>query len=93
MTKFINVADLKDPNDPQGRSYREVNRDKRHKYAIGQLVEIENGCRLFVAKHTRDCDETPLYSLAVNLDYYDEIELMKWHHGYGEESIKAVTGH
>ncbi|MFW0776096.1 MAG: hypothetical protein ACN2B6_00050 [Rickettsiales bacterium] len=90
MTQFFNVADLKDPSDPQRRSYREVNRDRKHRYAVGQLVELDNGCRLFIAKQTRDCDETPLYSVAVNLDSDDEIELMKWHHGYGEESLKAV---
>lgn len=92
MPEFINVADLKDPNDPQGRSYREVNRDKQHQFKVGQLVELrESGVRLFVAKLTRDCDETPLYSLTPEIDDEgSELNMMKWIHGYCDESLEAV---
>ena len=84
MPIMINIADLPDPDDPAGRSYRQVNLAKKHDVPIGTLVEIvappgledfevedyryEVGVRLFVVAHTRDCDGTPLYSLSVSKD-------------------------
>jgi hypothetical protein len=78
---IVNIADLKDPDDPQGRSYREVNQEKRHAIPIGALVEVipspeegrtqdgyKNGVRLFVVHHARDCDQTPLYCLGPDPD-------------------------
>lgn len=62
-----NIADLKDPNDKQGRSYREVNNAKVHLFQVGDLVEVDSGIRLYITKLTRDCDGTPLYSLG-NMD-------------------------
>lgn len=61
-----NVADLKDPNDKDGRTYREVNNEKDHRINVGTLVELHHGERLFVVKQTRDCDGTPLYNLGVH---------------------------
>ena len=87
MPQFINIADLKDPNDPQGRTYREVNREKAHKIPIGALVELESGARAFVVQHTRDCDQTPLYSLAIDPD---DCQFSK-DHGYAEESLTQIT--
>ena len=89
MPQLINVADLKDPNDPQGRSYREVNREHRHNIPVGILVELKNGVRAFVVKHTRDCDQTPLYSLAIDPD--PEQHKFSMCHGYDEESLKQIT--
>jgi hypothetical protein len=67
MSRPVNrISDLKDPNDPNGRSYREVNACKDHKYALGALVEIMHGARLWVVHHARDCDQTPLYCLSWN---------------------------
>lgn len=63
---FINIADLVDHNDPEGRTYREINNAIKHSFEVGQLVERENGARLFVVKQTRDCDGTPLYCLCPN---------------------------
>lgn len=63
---MIRISDLRDPNDPQGRSYREVNAAKVHKYAIGSLVELNHGVRLWVVHHARDCDQTPLYCLSAD---------------------------
>lgn len=62
-----------DPNDPQGRTYKEVNAEKQHAIRVGALVEITcddkddemNGCRLRVTYHGRDCDMTPLYWLGM----------------------------
>jgi len=89
MDYMINVADLKDPSDSQGRSYRDVNREKTHKLPIGTLVEIENGARAFVVRHTRDCDQTPLYSLAIDPD--PDQHKFSMCHGYDEESLKQIT--
>ena len=89
MPQFINVADLKDPNDPQGRSYREVNREHRHNIPVGILVELKSGARAFVVKHTRDCDQTPLYSLAIDPD--PEQHKFSMCYGYDEESLKQIT--
>jgi hypothetical protein len=63
-SEVINIADLKDPHDAEGRTYREVNAAKAHSVPIGTLVELESGARLFVVHHARDCDQTPLYCLS-----------------------------
>ena len=82
---IVNLADMIDPNDSKGRSYREVNAEKQHKINIGTLVELENGARLFVAKHARDCDQTPLYSLGIDIE-----DKYSWIHGYPEESLRRI---
>lgn len=87
MPQFINVADLKDPDDPQGMSYREINAEIIHNIPLGALVEIDNGARAFVVKHTRDCDRTPLYSLAID----PEDCQFSMDHGYDEKSLKQIT--
>lgn len=73
---LINISDLKDPDDPKGRSYREVNNEKEHKYAVDDLIEID-GKYAFIARLDRDCDGTPLYSLRTN--------------GHPEEGLKLIT--
>lgn len=83
---FVNIADFKDPNDDEGRSYREVNNSKNHRFTVGQLVELESGARLFVAKQTRDCDGSLMYSLTPELDS----DKYNWVHGYGEDSLYEV---
>jgi hypothetical protein len=91
---MINIADLTDPNDPNERSYREINNAKKHKFRVGQLVEIEHGVRLFVARQTRDCDGTPLYSLTPKKD--DHIQTREgfgnsnWVNNWPENSMKAL---
>lgn len=88
---FVNVADTVDPNDDQGRTYRQVNAEKKHRVPIGALVELRNGARLFVVKHTRDCDQEPLYSLASDMNEEgDPIAHMHWVHGYDDESLKII---
>lgn len=64
MVNLIMIADLKDGSDPEGRTFREVNNATHHKFNLGDLVQLESGVRLFVARKTRDCDGTPMYSLA-----------------------------
>jgi hypothetical protein len=89
----INVADLKDPSDPQGRSYRQVNAAKSHKIPLGTLVELEDGERLYVVFHHRDCDKTPLYGLALK-DWNDEpnelIRRAKLNAGFDESNLTVV---
>ena len=62
---LLMIHDMVDPNDESGRTYKEVNDAKKHKYQIGDIVEY-NGCRAIVDKITRDCDGTPLYSLKIH---------------------------
>lgn len=69
---MINVADM-ESDDAPGKTRREVNAEKRHSIPLGTLVEIVRfdedpelaGVRVFVVRHTRDCDETPLYVLSL----------------------------
>jgi len=88
------VADLKDPNDQDGRSYREVNNATSHKRKIGDLVEMLTGVRLFVVSLNRDCDGTPLYCLS---PYKNDTEVERkgfrnpsWISGYGEEGLRYI---
>jgi|SRR6056297_3234974 len=65
------VGDIKESND---NTIKENNSKKQHNIPIGTLVEIitwdndsynkYNGLRLFVVKHERDCDGTPLYGMS-----------------------------
>jgi hypothetical protein len=72
----------------------------KHNVPIGSLVEITyeskyaeahervKGLRLFVVKHSRDCDGSPLYALSHSLtaqDDYDKIEQDLAQHKYGDE--------
>jgi hypothetical protein len=75
--KFAFVHDLPDdPDNPNGPTIREANEEKKHNIPIDTLVEVkyntwfgDGACikahaRLWVVKHLRDCDGTPLYMLA-----------------------------
>jgi len=89
----MNIADLINPET--GKTYREENLAKSHKIPLGALVEIvDTGARLFVVKHTRDCDGTPLYSLCADPD--DMIVIRPgfgkphWHNGYSEDALRTI---
>jgi hypothetical protein len=104
MIEFINIADLKDPHDPLGRTYRQVNADKKHAIPIGTLVELVNdntdfdedykGVRLYVVHHSRDCDQTPLYCLSANRrdTAQDRTGFANaaWLNGWCEENLRVV---
>lgn len=62
--KMIMIHDLTDPNDNQGRSYKEVNENKQHKFKVGDDVMFK-GSHAVVTDTYRDCDGTPLYRLKV----------------------------
>jgi hypothetical protein len=95
MPIFVNIADLKNPSDPQGRSYREVNLAKTHGIPVGTLVELRQGARLFVVHHHRDCDGTPLYAMSHDRDdtvkHDERFHNSNWVHGYPEGSLKVVN--
>lgn len=95
MTYLINIADLRDPDDPQGRSYRQVNAEKQHRIPIGALVELPTGARLFVVHHGRDCDQTPLYYLSADADdttkEREHFRNSSWVGGYSESHLTPVT--
>ena len=89
MSEFQNIADLKGLDDPQGRTYRQVNNASPHKYGLGVLVEIDNGVRLFTAKQTRDCDGTPLYALThEKRDDEHPLNEIYWVYGFSEDEMK-----
>jgi hypothetical protein len=87
---MINVADLVDPSDPEGRTYRQINAARMHNIPIGTLVELDTGERLRVMMHTRDCDRTPLYSLGIAGDEYQNSP-GQLRHGYDEECLKVIA--
>lgn len=72
--------------DGTGRTIREANLARKHRIPIGSLVELDNGCRLFVVKHERDCDGAPLYTLAPD----KPAQLYEYLRGYSEELLKVV---
>lgn len=94
MAPTISLADVTDPDDPQGRTYREVNAEKTHHIPIGSLVELHDGVRLFVVYHGRDCDKTPLYWLSHDpgdtVQEYPQFRNQSWVGGFPEESLKVI---
>jgi len=98
------LHDLVDQSDAEGRTIKEVNTAKEHKFAIGQLVEIELGVRLLIARQVRDCDGTPLYHLSTCLppepddkeeDWWNEFQTEQWEklfsRHYPEYALKEVV--
>lgn len=71
MPIFENIADLINPET--GKTYRQDNNARKHKYAAGQPVKLDSGSWANITKLTRDCDGTPLYSYELS--------------GLGEDSI------
>jgi hypothetical protein len=82
-----------------------------HNIPVGALVEVKEsedslredtvmsnaGVRLFVLRHNRDCDGTPLYALGLASDYYfwkerglDENWCPRMYGGYPEESLTVI---
>jgi hypothetical protein len=86
MMQVVFIGDLVEEN---GKTVKENNLERVHNVPVGSLVEITyeseyeepservKGLRLFVVKHSRDCDGSPLYSLSFSLtaqDDFDKIE-------------------
>ena len=99
MKTFVMIHDLVNP--ATGKTIKEENLEKMHSIPIGTLVEVKwsewygggacakNHARLWVVKHTRDCDGTPLYMISQWRDPTFGIALDA-HHGFGEESLIPI---
>ena len=93
--EIVNVADLEDPDDSEGRTYRQVNATKSHKIPIGAFVELEDGARAWVVHHGRDCDQTPLYYLCLDKNntepMFDKFMNTGWYGGFAASSLKILS--
>jgi hypothetical protein len=98
--------------EPNGKTIRENNLETRHAIPLGTLVEtqvdtyygqgasIKGVARMFVCKHSRDCDGTTLYSLTPHYGWYTNLDfnssqvrdaICRVENGYAEDSLKVVT--
>jgi hypothetical protein len=105
-----NIMLFSNIREANGKTIKQNNMEKIHNIPIGALVEVkydkwlyDGACmkihaRLWVIEHGRDCDGTPLYSLAnrpldkwedtfipIVRDYFYGVE-----HGFSEESLKII---
>ena len=107
MTEIIMFHNIVEDN---GKTIKENNMEKIHNIPIDSLVEVKydtwhgNGAcekvhaRLWVVSHDRDCDGTPLYTLAEEkLKICNELEeyfggkyRVKKRTGFSEESLTIV---
>lgn len=107
MGKIVRFSEIVESN---GKTIRENNLKKEHQICIGSLVEVKydnwygNGAcskrcdRLFVVEHTRDCDGTPLYTLASSNEYltnnqdsfFTKCAIYKTEHGFSEETLTVI---
>ncbi len=86
-----------------GRTIREHNMELKHNIPIGALVEVKfdawfggGACwkvhaRLWVVRHDRDCDGTPLYLLS----RWDDLSVLRmspgdYHSGISEEALTVI---
>lgn len=94
MTRVIILHECIDPDDAAGRSYKEVNLEKKHNIPIGSLVEFRGGCRLWVVYHGRDCDGTPLYCMSIDREDTEMPDPMRypygWISGFSEDSLTVI---
>lgn len=64
---MVHVVSLSDMVEPNGKTVRENNLERKHNIALYAKVQITTGINkgitLFVQGHSRDCDGTPLYCL------------------------------
>lgn len=88
------IHDLVNPET--GKTYKQENLEKVHLIPLKELVELENGVRLYVIGHIRDCDGTPLYRLGIAEDqklFEDEAKgsfNSQAHGNYNEESLTVI---
>lgn len=102
MPTFVFIHDCVCPDDPQGRTYKEINAEKGHNIPLGALVERPDGVRAFVVQHTRDCDMTPLYELSSRKEdvgktsvecgaWSIHIRAPHWDGGFCEDNLTVVS--
>jgi hypothetical protein len=94
-----NVQLVSEIIESNGKTIRQNNMQEQHTIELGTLVEIEapyldeNGLRVFVVEHNRDCDGTPLYLLSANRNYaQDKQEYEEFKHGYPEGMRLLLQG-
>lgn len=107
--KLMTVHNMLNPKT--GKTWKEENLEKQHTIPIGTLVEVNisysnsHGLRLFVGKHVRDCDGTPLYSLCMHdpindhtaetleeLGVNEQVINLLFDGGYSDESLIVIRG-
>jgi hypothetical protein len=88
--------------EANGKTIRQNNLEKQHRFPVGTLVEVrfdtwfgDGACwkvhaRLWVVEHTRDCDGTPLYSLSRWNDAAFARQVHDIHHGFDEKSLTPI---
>jgi hypothetical protein len=81
---------LRNMVEENGRTIKQNNMERKHAIPIDTLVELENGVRMFVTKHTRDCDGTPLYALAEYQTTSEEGTPIYLSTGHGEDGLRIV---
>ena len=90
---IIPIYRIKDTN---GETDHDRNMRIQHSIPIGSLVEVRgtedwpewHGVRMYVTKHSRDCDGSPLYSIGLkNADGERPIE----HSGFGQYVLTVVS--
>ncbi len=102
MPRVIAISDLVDPDDPQGRTYKQINAEKVHAIPVGALVALSSGARGFVVLQSRDCDQTPLYYLSIDRKdvgksavecgaFSEYFRPGHWMGGYCEESLRVIS--
>ena len=94
-------------NPKTGNKYKDDNLKTKHRIPLGRLVEVKfetwhtgGACelthgRFWVAKHSRDCDGTPLYDLSKRkieegLDFKTACRYGYVYHGFIEKDLKLV---
>ena len=74
---------------------RQMNAAKQHSIAVGTLVELEDGVRMWVVAQRRDCDQTPLYELSPDKDdtavEREGFRNRSWHGGYPEYALMPIV--
>jgi hypothetical protein len=89
MDEFMLYSEIVESN---GKTIYQNNMKRTHTIPIGALVEVTapgepyDKIRLYVTRHTRDCDGEPLYSLG----FKEEANYNMMNGGFGEESLKIV---
>lgn len=100
--EFVDLSNAKDPES--GKTYREINQEKKHNIPLGSLVETSivgneytSGMRLWVVLHDRDFDGTPLYGLSFKRDWqpcsapnFEKLFRMQVDGGYPEECLTII---
>ena len=81
---------LRNMVEENGKTIKQNNLSRSHNIPLDTLVELESGVRLFVTEHTRDCDGTPLYTLAEYQTTSEEGTPIYLSTGHGEDSLRTV---